>query len=94
MEAVLQTPFNAAQVEILQLFSQGLSNEQLEELRHLLVEFRFKLLDDHLENVAKQKGLNVEQINKASQEHRRTAYRSKQRSIQQNPPAAGHESSH
>lgn len=77
MEATLQTPFNTAQVEILQLFSQGLTDAQLEELRRILIDFRFQLLDEQVEKVAKEKGLSVEQINRASQEHRRTAYRSK-----------------
>ncbi|MBK7935727.1 MAG: hypothetical protein IPJ82_00905 [Lewinellaceae bacterium] len=75
MEVTLQTPFNAAQVEILKLFSQGLTEAQLEELRRTLIAFRFKLLDEHVEQVVKQKGLTTEQINKASQEHRRTPYR-------------------
>ena len=92
MEATLQTPFNAAQVEILQLFSQGLTDEQLEELRRILIDFRFKLLDEHVEKVVKQKGLSTEQINSASHEHRRTVYHSKQRGTQQNPPAVDHES--
>ena len=90
MGATLQTPFNSAQVEILQLFSQGLTDEQLEELRRLLVDFRFKLLDEHVEKVVMDKGLSAAQIDKASQGHLRTAYRSKR----QNPPAEGHEGSH
>ena len=79
MEVTLQTPFNAAQVEILKLFSQGLTEAQLEELRRTLIAFRFKLLDEHVEQVVKQKGLTTEQINQASWEHRRTPYRSKQK---------------
>lgn len=55
MEATLQTPFNAAQVEILKLFSQGLTESQLEELRRTLIAFRFKLLDEHVEQVVKLK---------------------------------------
>ncbi|HRI62437.1 MAG TPA: hypothetical protein PK228_22005 [Saprospiraceae bacterium] len=79
MEAGLQTPFNSAQVEILKLFSQGLTDEQMEELRRTLIAFRFKLLDDHVEQVAERKGLTTEQINQASWEHRRTPYQSKQK---------------
>ena len=45
-------PFNNAQVEILKLFSQGLSDKQTEELRRVLIAFRFKLLDEHVEKVA------------------------------------------
>ena len=71
MEATLQTPFNAAQVEILQLFSQGLTDDQLKELQRLLIDFRFKLLDEHVEKVAAQKGLSTAQIDSVAHEHRR-----------------------
>lgn len=81
MEATLQTPFNEAQVEILKLFSQGLTDEQLEELRRILIAFRFKLLDEHVEQVVDQKGLTPEQINHASWAHRRTSYTSKHKVI-------------
>lgn len=66
MESVLHTPFNAAQVEILKIFSQGLTDEQLEELRQTLIAFRFKLLDEHVERVVAEKGLTTEEINQAS----------------------------
>jgi hypothetical protein len=77
METSLQTPFNQAQVEILKMFSQGLTEEQTEELRRILIAFRFKLLDEHVEKVARQKGMTKEQINQASGEHRRTPYKGK-----------------
>lgn len=75
MDTSLKTPFNPAQVEILKLFAQGLTNEQLEELRKVLIAFRFKMLDEQVEKVAKEKGLDMEQINEASKGHRRTPYR-------------------
>ena len=52
MDSSLPMPFNNAQVEILKLFSQGLSDKQTEELRRVLIAFRFKLLDEHVEKVA------------------------------------------
>ena len=82
METSLNTPFNPAQVEILKLFSQGLTDEQTEELRLMLTAFRFKLLDEHIEKVAKEKDMSIEQINEASKGHRRTPYRSKFQSEQ------------
>lgn len=91
MATTLQTPFNAAQVEILKLFSQGLTDEQTEDLRQILIAFRFKLLDEHAEQVAKRKGLTLEQVNEASQGHFRTTYRSKK---QENLSKTGHESGH
>lgn len=77
MTPTLQTPFNPTQVEILKLFSQGLSNEQLEDLRRVLVAFRFKLLDEHLEKIAKANGLTLKEVDQASKEHRRRPYKAK-----------------
>jgi hypothetical protein len=48
-----------------------LTEEQTEELRRVLIAFRFKLLDKHVEKAASQKGMTKEQINQASGEHRR-----------------------
>ena len=53
------------------LFSQGLTEEQVEELRKVLIEFRFKLLNEHVQKVAESKELSAESIDDASQEHRR-----------------------
>ena len=78
MVSDLQTPLNEAQVEILKMFSQGLTDEQLADLRNILIAFRFKLLDEHVEKLVEQKGLSREQINQASWSHRRTPYRNKQ----------------
>lgn len=77
MSTVLQTPLNDAQVEILQLFSEGLTNEQLQELRDLLIEFRFRLLDEQILKVAEEKNLTYSKIEKLSKEHHRTTYKSK-----------------
>ncbi len=78
MASTLQTPLNAAQVEILKMFSQGLTDEQLEELRNILVALKFKLLDEHADQMVEEKGFTQEEINQASWEHRRAPYRSKQ----------------
>lgn len=87
MQTILQPPYNPAQVEILKLFSQGLTEAQLEELRQLLIEFRFKLLDEHVGAVVAKKGLTKKQIDKASSEHRRTSYRSKKQAAEHQNPA-------
>lgn len=83
MASTLQTPLNAAQVEILKMFSQGLTDEQLEELRTILVAFRFKLLDEHVDQMVEEKGYTQEEINQASWGHRRAPYRSKQQTARQ-----------
>ena len=73
MDTILKMPLNNAQVEILKLFSQGLTEEQTKELQQVLIAFRFKLLDQHVTKVAAKKKLSLQDINKASQEHRRVA---------------------
>lgn len=77
MDSSLPMPFNNAQVEILKLFSQGLSDKQTEELRRVLIAFRFKLLDEHVEKVAANKKLTLAKINKASHEHHRIPSKNK-----------------
>ena len=77
MDSSLSMPFNNAQVEILKLFSQGLSDKQTEELRRVLITFRFKLLDEQVVEVAAKKKLTLEDINKASQEHHRKSSNNK-----------------
>ena len=44
MEAVLNKPFNVAQVELIQLLAQDLDRDELASLRKLLIAFRFKLV--------------------------------------------------
>ncbi len=77
MDSSLPMPFNNAQVEILKLFSQGLSDEQTEELRRVLIAFRFKLLDEHVKTVAVKKKLTLAEINKISKEHHRIPSKNK-----------------
>ncbi|MEM6319478.1 MAG: hypothetical protein AAF960_17535 [Bacteroidota bacterium] len=77
MDSSLQMPFNEAQVEILKLFSQGLTDKQTEELRRILIAFRFKLLDEQAKKVATKKGLTMQQINAVSKEHNRVPSKNK-----------------
>ncbi len=83
MEAVLNKPFNAAQIELLQLLAQDLDKEELMELRKLLVSFRFKLVEQRAERIVQTRGWTDEQINQLSQEHNRTPYKAKQKSDSQ-----------
>jgi hypothetical protein len=87
MQTILQPPYNPAQIEILKLFSQGLTEAQTEELRRILVAFRFKLLDEHVEEVANSKSLTKKEVDKASKEHHRAPYRSKKQALKHQNPA-------
>ncbi len=83
MEAVMNKPFNTAQIELIQLLAQGLDNHELVELRKILVAFRFRLVEERAERIALAKGWSEEQINQMSQEHLRTPYKAKQKDITQ-----------
>ena len=77
MEAVLNKPFNTAQIELIQLLAQDLETEELAELRKLLVAFRFNLVEQRAERIAQAKGWTEEQVNQMSQEHHRIPYKTK-----------------
>jgi hypothetical protein len=74
MSPITQPPLNEAQVEILKLFSGGLTPSQVRELRQLLISFKFKLLDEAVEKAAKQRNLTDADIENALSEHWRTPY--------------------
>ncbi|MEZ4933541.1 MAG: hypothetical protein R2788_15645, partial [Saprospiraceae bacterium] len=52
----LSQPLTAAQLQILELFSEKLSKEELEELRKWLLEFRYRRLQKTLDQVADENG--------------------------------------
>ncbi len=78
MGTALKMPFNEAQIEILKLFTGNLTESQLQELRQVLIAFKFKLLDAHIESVSAEKGLSDADIEKISLGHRRTPYKRRQ----------------
>ena len=77
MEAVLNKPFNAAQIELIQLLAQDLETQELMDLRALLLNFRFRLVEQRAERIAQANNWTEEQINQMSQEHHRTPYKAK-----------------
>ena len=73
MDAVLNKPFNADQVELIQLLANDLDTNELVELRQVLISFRFRLVEERAERIAQAKGWTKEQIDLMSQEHLRTS---------------------
>lgn len=71
MEAVLNKPFNGAQIELIQILAQDLDTNELMELRKVLIAFRFRLVEERAERIAQSKGWTTEHINQMSQEHHR-----------------------
>jgi thermostable 8-oxoguanine DNA glycosylase len=90
MEAVLNKPFNTAQIELIQLLAQDLDSQELAELRKILVAFRFKLVEERAERIAQAKGWSDEQVNQLSQEHFRTPYKALQKKAVQNKQSDRH----
>lgn len=74
MEAI-QTPFNAAQQELLQLFAAGLSDEELRELKQILLDFKFRRVTTLADKVWDEKGWDDETVEKILQTHLRTPYK-------------------
>ena len=71
MNTGLTMPLNEAQVEILQLLASGLSNEELVQLRQMVVSFKFRLVEERVRLAAQKQGLTLEQINDFSNQHHR-----------------------
>jgi len=73
MDNSTQTSLNNAQLELLQLFSQGLTEKELEELRATLIAFKAKQLEKQVLKATANKGLSINDVNEASKQHRRKA---------------------
>ena len=88
--AVLNKPFNAAQIELIQLLANDLDVRELSELRQTLIAFRFRLVEERAERIAQSKNWTDEKINQMSQDHLRTAYVAKQKSDARNEQTDKH----
>jgi hypothetical protein len=61
MEA-LKSVFNEAQLEIIQLFGTGISDEELKELKQVLLAFKFKRVAQLADKISREKGWTDEFI--------------------------------
>jgi len=68
-------PLNPAQLELLQLFAGGLTEEQLAELRRILLDFKFRRVTALADQFAEEKDWNSEDIAKDAQTIKRRPYR-------------------
>jgi hypothetical protein len=66
---------NPAQLELLQLFAGGLSEEQLSELRHILLDFKFRRVTELADKFADDKGWTSKDIAKDAKAITRRPYR-------------------
>lgn len=68
-------PLNPAQLELLQLFAGGLTEEQLAELRRILLDFKFRRVTALADQFADEKGWNSEEIAQDAKTIKRRPYR-------------------
>ncbi len=69
---------NNAQLALLELFAENLSDQELDDLRQLLLEFRYQRLQKNLDALWEQGIVNEEKIESWGNEHLRTPYQSQQ----------------
>jgi hypothetical protein len=77
----LQKSFNEAQLEIIQLFGTGVSDEDMKELKQVLLAFKFKRVSQLADKISREKGWTDEFIDGISDGHLRTPYLSKTKSM-------------
>jgi hypothetical protein len=67
----IQTPLNEAQLEIIQLFGTGVSDDDMKELKQLLLEFRFRRVAQLADKISREKGWTDEFIDTIPDGHLR-----------------------
>jgi len=60
-----------AQLALLELFAENLSDEEMEDLRQVLLEFRYQRLQKNLDDLWEQGVVNEEKLEEWSKEHMR-----------------------
>ncbi len=75
MELAIQTPFSEAQLELLGLSKMKLNSSDIQELRQLLLEFKFRKLQNNIEQLVEEKGYSEKTFEAMQQEHNRTPYK-------------------
>ena len=88
MPNLLHTPFNNAQLELLKLFSTNLSEQDLQELKHLLLEFKFKKVTALADKAWEEQGWTNESVDKLLHTHLRTPYKSQEKHLSNKKPQA------
>lgn len=76
MGNTIQSPLSNVQLELLRLFADDVPENELLEIKQLLVEWRFRKLKDAASKVWDEKGWTAEDMEKMLQSHERTPYTS------------------
>lgn len=83
--SAFQPSLSNAQIELLDLFALQLPDETLGELKKLLLEFKFNLLDKLANEEWDAKEMSQQSITNRLDSHHRTAYIAQARFLQQRP---------
>ncbi len=75
--AALPMPFNSAQLEILRLFAEGVNDEDMKQLRQILIDFRFNRVTALADKILDEKGWTAKDLAKNAQKIKRATYRAK-----------------
>ena len=65
-----------AQLALLELFSENLSDKEMEDLREILLEFRYQRLQKSIDDLWEQDLVNEDEIERWGKAHLRTPYES------------------
>lgn len=74
MGITLQPPFTDAQIELLSLFKVKLNETDMQELRELLLAFKFRKLQGNIEQLVDEKGYTEKDFESMEKQHGRTPY--------------------
>jgi hypothetical protein len=88
MQENLQTPFSNAQLELLKLFSTDLNAQDLQELKRILLEFKFKRVTEMADKVWDENSWSEEHVEKLLHTHLRTPYKSQEEFLKKEKPQA------
>jgi hypothetical protein len=80
----LKTPFSEAQLELLKLFNTSLNDSDLLELKQILLDFKFRKLQQVINQDVEKKGYSEHDFEQMSQEHNRTPYQTNHKKLSQN----------
>lgn len=75
--AAIQTPFNTAQLELLKLFAEGVNEQEMTELKRILLDFKFKRVSDLADKIIDEKGWSANDITVKALEMKRSTYKAK-----------------
>lgn len=81
--ATLSTPFNTAQLEIIQLFAEGINEDELTTLRQILIDFKFNRVTVLADKIIDANGWSADDLAKNARKIKRTPYRAKAKSMVQ-----------